>query len=157
MKAYKISDVKAFMSKLLVQNTFDELLVSELVIQTFVRFEMNGTLNMDFYSSDEKEILAGQSHAKWSELKPFAYQAMKGTKTPLAFHITLMLSEKGRTHLIPQGEGVTGLYLHIKFEKKELYVVTGIARSTFSLDHSVDELWDEKVKQFLIKHQIEFE
>lgn len=163
MKSLKIVDVKGFMSKLLIQNVFDAFLVSELTINTFQRFEMNGKLNLDYFSTEEKETLGERTHAKWSEVRPFAYQIVKGNKTPLSFQIGLMLSESAiQSVLTKQGvaipyQEVSGLYFHIRYENNELHVVTGTGRKTFSLDKSLDYAWDEQAMKYLKHYEIAYE
>ncbi len=163
MKSLKIVDVKGFMSKLLIQNVFDAFLVSDVIIHTFQRFEMNGKLNRDYYSAEELESLGNRTHAKWSEVRPFAYQMVKGNKTPLSFQISLMLSQKAMESvleeqgiLIDSGE-VTGLYLHIRYENSELHVVTGTGKRTFSLDKTLDFAWDEQAMKYLKSKEIAYE
>lgn len=163
MKSLKIVDVKGFMSKLLIQNVFDAFLVSDVIIHTFQRFEMNGKLNRDYYSTEELEALGSRTYAKWSEVRPFAYQIVKGNKTPLSFQISLMLSGKAiESVLTNQGvlldsNEVTGLYLHTRYENSELHVVTGTGKKTFSLDKSLDYAWDEQVMKFLKSNEIAYE
>lgn len=151
------------MSKLLIQNVFDAFLVSDVIIHTFQRFEMNGKLNRDYYSTEELESLGSRTHSKWSEVRPFAYQVVKGNKTPLSFQISLMLSGKAiESVLTTQGvlldsSEVTGLYLHIRYENSELHVVTGTGLKTFSLDKSLDYAWDEQVMKYLKSSEIAYE
>ena len=51
-------------------------------------------------------------------------------------------------------EQVSGMYLNIRYENGELYCVTGTSVNFFTLDKSLDEEWDEAVKQFFRKNGI---
>ena len=163
MKSLKIVDVKSFMSKLLIQNVFDAFLVSEVTIHTFQRFEMNGKLNRDYYSAEELETLGGRTHAKWGEVRPFAYQIVKGNKTPLSFQISLMLSQKAidsvltNQGVLMDSNEVTGLYFHLRYENNELHVVTGTGVKTFTLDKTLDYAWDEQAMKYLKNNEIAYE
>lgn len=160
MIALKIVEIKSFMAKLLIQSTFDEFLLSEFTMNTFTRFQINGRLNQEYFSKEEIEEMMDRSHTKWLEIKPFAYSLVKGSKTPLSFHITLMLS-KSEIEKVTKFSGVvmnpdeiSGLYFHIKFENNVLYIITGTGLKTFHLDKTLENAWDEQVKEFVKKHEI---
>lgn len=163
MIALNIADIKGFMEKLLLQNVFDNFLLTELEINTFTKFQIQGRLNRSYYSSDEMEQLHDRSIAKWSEIRPYAFQIVKGNKTPVSFQIVLQLSEENVEKLlhssgIPMNPGdVTGLYMHLKFEAGHLTIITGTGVKTFTLDKTLDKEWDEMTKKFLKHHEIVFE
>ena len=163
MIALNIVDVKGFMDKLLIKNVFDNFLLTELEINTFVKFKVQGRLNQNFFSSDELEQLNERSLAKWSEIRPYAFQMVKGNKTPVSFQIVLQLSEENvektiRSAGIPiHADEVTGLYLHLKFEEGKLHIITGTGMKTFTLDKTLDKEWDEMTKKFLKHHEIPYE
>lgn len=160
MRAFQILDVKPFMAKLLIQNMFDSFLLSEFTMNTFTKFQISGKLNHDFFSGDELEAMNHRTHAKWIEIKPFAFSIVKGSKTPLSFHITLMLSEEQKASVVKNSgvamrlEEVSGLYLHIKYENSALFIITGLGLNTFTMDKSLENAWDEQVANFLRKNEI---
>jgi hypothetical protein len=163
MIALKIVEVKPFMAKLLIQNMFDEFLLSEFTMNTFSRFQINGKLNKEYFNSSELEEIGERTYAKWKEVKPFALSIVKGNKTPLSFNITLMLTKKQINQVI-QTSGVTmnpdiitGLYFHIKYENSTLHIITGTGLNIFIMDKSLENAWDEQVKEFIRKNEIPFE
>lgn len=162
MKALKIVEVKSFMAKLLIQDMFDQFLMSDFTMNTFARFQVAGKINLEYFNSEEKEELEGRMYVKWKEIKPFAYSVVKGNKTPLSFHISLMLSQEGVGKVIEHAgirinpEEVSGLYIHIKFENSTLYIITGLGLKTFTMDKTLENVWDDQVKAFLKKNEIAF-
>ena len=92
MISMKILDVKSFMSSLLIHSVFDELLLCELDIATFNQFHISGKLIKDWFSKEELE--ERDDYSKWEEIKPYAFQIMKGTKTPTSFKVVLQLQNK---------------------------------------------------------------
>lgn len=160
MKALQVVEVKPFMAKLLIQDLFDPFLLSELTMNTFTRFQINGKLHVDFFSAEELEQMNHRSYAKWIEIKPFVYSIVKGSKTPLSFHITLMLSKEQIASVVKntgtsiRAEEVSGMYLHIKYENSKLHIITGIGLTTFTMDKSLENEWDWKMEEFLKKHEI---
>ena len=57
------------------------------------------------------------------------------------------LLEKSSVFLNPSD--INGLYLNIKFENNDLIYTTGTSIKVFSLDKSLDQLWDERAKAFM--------
>ena len=160
MIALKIVEVKPFMAKLLIQNIFDEFLLSEFTMNTFARFQINGKLNQEYFSNEEIETMGDRTYSKWKEVKPFALSIVKGNKTPLSFHITLMLTKKQIAQVLQTSgvmmspEEISGLYFHIKYESSTLQIITGTGLKTFTLDKTLEHAWDEQVKDFIKKHEI---
>lgn len=161
MISLKVLDVKGFMSSLLIHTIFDEFLACEMELSTFVNFTIEGRLNRDWYSGEELE--AKEEYALWKDIKPFAYQMMKGNKTPSGFRIVLQYPPEQVSVLLEEGavgirqEEIAGLYLHMRFEHKELHLITGTSVKTFTLDKSLDHEWDRYVKEFLKKCGIAIE
>ena len=54
MIALNIPEVKFFMNQLLCRDTFDNFLLQEAVIQKEVSWTLDGSINPDFYSADER-------------------------------------------------------------------------------------------------------
>ncbi len=163
MVSLKILDVKTFMSSLLIQTTFDNFQLSELELATYNQFKIAGRLNKSWYSNEELEQLDGREYSKWSELKPVAFQLIKGNKTPSSFKIVFLLSRENIEKLLSKmgntfsGEDIDNLFLNIRFEKDILTIITGTSMKTFSLNKSLEQEWDQNVKAFLKKNEIVFE
>ena len=87
----------------------------------------------------------------------------KGKRTPTAFHFVLhlipeymaSLLEKGETAVTP--DQVKAFVLNIKYDGAALKLITGTAFHTFLMDRTPDTLWDNAVRQFLTKRQIDYE
>lgn len=162
MIALQIQDVKGLMSQLLVRTLFDEFLIHEMDIDTATSLHLDGRLNKSWYSSEETEELGGREYGKWSELKPVAYQYIKGNRTPLSMRIVFQLNRPLMEKLLLESgvkdriEDVGGLYLNLRYDSNGLYLITGTSRKTFTLDKSLEHYWDESVKQFLHKAQIAY-
>lgn len=69
MIALHILDVKDFMAKLLIQTVFDNFLLTEMEINTFTKFQIQGRINKSYFSSDEIELLQDRSLVKWNEVR----------------------------------------------------------------------------------------
>lgn len=165
MIALKITNVKQFMGKLLASEAFDSFLLEEASISTYNTFIIDGHQNRDFYTSeewDDKEIRPFD-FTTWKQIRPICYSLIKGTKTPSAFKFILHLMpdylasilKDQDTTVTPQQ--IKALVLTVKYDGTTLTLITGTAFHTFIMDKSVDALWDNAVKSFLDKREINYE
>ena len=61
MIALQIADIRVFMKKLLLSETFDRFLLLEGSITTFNTFEIDGTLQKAYYSAEEQDQIEDRS------------------------------------------------------------------------------------------------
>lgn len=133
MTALTIEDGKLFVSRLLAGDIFDKFYVGESTISTFADFKLGGQLNRAYYSSDEIQALHGREICLWSEIRPIAYNMIKGHKLPVSFQFVLQLSDENKQWLLERNqsavkpEDVQGLYMNLRYEKNTFTCVTGIS------------------------------
>jgi len=159
----KVVDVKTLMAELLVRDLFDHFLLSELEIITSNYFKVSGKLYKEFYSSDELELIKGRDHSYWKEIKPIAFNIIKGNKMPLSMKLVLMLPlasvgsivEKANIGL--SSSDINGMFLNFIFENGEVICTTGTSIKVFTLDKTLDNLWDEMAVSFLKGKEIAVE
>lgn len=165
MIALQIQDVKGFMSKLLLSQTFDNFLLVEGSITTYNTFRIDGRLQKDFFTAEEVEEknLTHRTFSLWKEVRPFCLELIRGKKTPLGFRFTFQLSEEntrklfsasGITSLTP--ENVSGLLFNIRYDHNGLTCITAANLNLFTLDKSLEHAWDDMVKRFLKQQEISF-
>ena len=157
MKALKVLEIKTFMSQLFLGEAFDLFLLYELEIQTANQYKINGRLNRKWYDNDELEALEGREYSSWKEMRQFAFQIIKGNKSPQSMKIIFSLpKEKVNKVLEKSGAGllseqVEGLFLNVKYENGELHLITGTSLKVFTMDKTLEQEWDEEVLIFLKK------
>ena len=163
MIALTISSVRDFMSKLLTGTTFDRFYLLEAEVLTMGTFRIEGELNGDYYTSDEKEVLGARRYCLWSEVKPVIYQIMRGKKLPVSFRLVLALSDENtawllkKHHLDHLGDQLKGLYLNVRFQGNKLTCITGLSYNTFVMDKTLEHIWDDTARQYLRQSGIETE
>ncbi|MCI9464513.1 MAG: hypothetical protein HFI48_11615 [Lachnospiraceae bacterium] len=165
MIALKITNVKKFMGKLLASEAFDSFVIEEASISTYNTFLIDGHQNRDFYSTEEWEDreIRPYDFTAWKQIRPVCYSLIRGTRTPSAFRFVLHLIpdyvasvlKKEETAITPQQ--IKALVLTVKYDGTALTLVTGTAFHTFIMDKTVDRLWDDAMKKFLDKREIEYE
>lgn len=165
MIALQIQDIKNFMSKLLLSQTFDNFLLVEGSVTTFNTFRIDGRLHTDFFTEEESEerSLNSREFSLWKEVKPFCLELIRGKKTPLGFKFTFQLSRENTSKLFTtsgitsiQPQNVSGLLLNIRYDHGNLNVITATNLSLFTLDKTLEHAWDEMVKRFLKQQEISF-
>ena len=57
LQSYQIQDLKDFMKKLLLTETFDAFLLSEASVTTYAAFHLDESIHPDYFSTDEAETL----------------------------------------------------------------------------------------------------
>ena len=163
MKAFEITEQKAFMSALLVQDVFDRFAVSEVNLLAACRFELDGRRNAAFYSEEEQQSLPEQEYMLWGEIKQYVFQIIKGNKTPSSFRIVFRLTAENTANVVASvGDGtkpeeVGGLFLNVQYEHEQLMVISGAAMKTFTLSKTVEQAWDGYAEKFLKKHALAYE
>lgn len=165
MIACRITNLKSFMSHLLVGDSFDSFWLSEASITTGNTFTIDGALHPEFYSPEAQEILerCHRTHSLWKEIKPLCYSIIRGKQTPLQFRFVFRLSyEKTRQALAASGlavdpEQVKGLFLNVQYNGSQLVCTTGTAMGAFTLDKSLDRLWDQMALRFFQERDIDYD
>lgn len=151
------------MSALLMKDVFDNFWMLEAEVRMGSRITLDGRLNLDFFTQEELEQLAGREYVKWEEMRPLLFQIMKGSKLPISFHLVLLLSRENTSRVLERSgadlltDEVRGLFINIKYEKERLILTTGIGLSIFTLDKTLEQEWDANIKAFLKKKDIIFE
>lgn len=162
MIALRIEDIKQFTSRLFVGDTFDQFLVKEASVITFNTFTIDGSIRPGYYSEEELEEGKIGQYSSWGHIKPFCFSLIKGKKLPESFRIVLMLPPEGTKqfldsrHIALEAGQVRGLYLNIRYEEQRLTCVSGTSLSFFTMDKTLDEEWDQMLKDFLKQKQIGF-
>lgn len=155
MIAEQIKDVKNFMSKLLIDSTFDNFLVNEVSITTYNTFEIDGHIKKEFYTEEEFSSLPDPHLSFWSKLKPFCFSLIKGNKTPVKFKMIFALNRTQIENLITSNQisisidDVNELFLNIKYENGTLTYVTGTSLKIFTMDKSLEKAFDTYISHFI--------
>lgn len=158
MTVIEITEIKSFMNKLFLEEAFDSFHVSEARFVTFSTFYIDGALKKDYYSKEELEVaqMENQRFSSWRQIRPFCLNLIRGKHTPLEFKIVFRLSpanvEKliSMSHLPLQPSDIDGLFLNLHYQAGALTCTTGTSLRIFTMDKSVDSVWDDMVKKFFV-------
>ncbi|MCR5784974.1 MAG: DUF5721 family protein [Eubacterium sp.] len=160
MTALKITEVKDFMNRLLMQDTFDFFYLVRADIVRDYSVSIDGIISPQFYTEEEKEILGikGDKFLKYGKLRDGILGHIKGKRSPLLFKLTLamkadeaLLNMKGEANT---KSSIEEFLINIKFDSKGLVLTTGVSYSSFNPDKSSELLWDEYICEFLKSRDI---
>lgn len=163
MIALQIADIKTFMKKLLLSETFDRFLLLEGSITTFNTFHIDGALQKSYYTQEEQDRIGERSLSFWAEVRPFCLELIKGKKTPLSFRFTFQLSPSNVEKLLSQtgisipADQVRGLLMNLRYNGQQLSCTTGTSLAVFTLDKKLDHAWDDMVQKYFRQQGIPFE
>ena len=151
------------MSRLFQKTDFDQFLVREAEVQAAGGYKVNGHRNQGFYTKEELEELPDREYLRWEEIKPQAFQMIRGSKTPLLLTVTFLAREEELEELVAASgmgqikEEIAGAYMNLKFQAGELVLATGVGFRTFVLGKEFERAWDLHVKEILKEKGIEFD
>lgn len=155
MLALKINDVKGFMNRLLIGETFDQFPMAEASVTTFNTFSIDGLINKEFFDTDTQDILTQNKtiYSAWREIKPFCFSIIRGKRTPLQFKIVFQLSPEQFFSIFEEKESdlfsaVSSFSLIIQYKNNTLLCTTGISQIYFFMDKRAEQFWDVSVHNF---------
>lgn len=161
MISLKILEMNRFMGKLLKGENFDGFLLKEGFLRTNMEYRFQGQLFAEYFDTAEQEQME-EKYVYWGELRPTVFELIKGKRTPLAFSFTLLLTKNDTMQLLARrsvqvGEDSPSLFLQVRFEHGTGRIITGTARNMFTLDRTLDEAWDEEIKQVMLAMELAVE
>ena len=140
------------MAALLTKETFDRFLLVEATIHNRIAYVIDGHM-----AGEERSCIP------YSEVRSLCFDMIKGKQTPEYFQFVLQLAPEEKDNLIEnsdvvlQSADVVSLSMNIRYQNNELTVMTGTSLRIFTVDRSLDEVWDHWVRQFLVTGNCTFE
>ena len=158
MIAFKITDVKDFMNKLLIGEIFDNFLLVSFEITNYAKITIDGVRNEAWYEDE----MTGR-YISWKEIRDKISFLLKGDKVPLCIKGVFRLSEENTDRMASKlgikdaVEKDYGLFFTLKFEKGDINIITGVSVTDFLMSKEVGNLWDEDLLKFLKYYKIAVE
>ncbi|MCL1925432.1 MAG: DUF5721 family protein [Defluviitaleaceae bacterium] len=131
MKSFK-TETKELMQKLLKEDIFDKFLVRNVLLISFAKFEISGPVF-------------------WVTLKPIILNIIKGAGKPKNFRIVFILDEENTAQL---HENASNFSLNMNFSGEEVFFTTGTSEKNFSLDKSIEYVWENYITDFFKTNKI---
>lgn len=165
MLALQITQMKPFMSHLLVSDTFDIFLLESASITTANTYAIDGRMQKSFFSPEEQQDgeACPYEFARWKDMKALCFQLMKGKRTPLAFQLVLHLLPGHMEKLLRRERSsvdasqVKALVLAIHYDGRKTLLTTGSAYHTFLMNQEPGQIWDQAIARYLAQKGIAYE
>ncbi len=147
------------MSHLLLSDTFDQFQFIEGEIVTFNTFKIDGYIQKAFFPEEDMLL----EYSSWSTLRDYCFRLIRGKRTPLSFKFIFRLPNEQTKSLISnhnldfQADQVQGCYLNIYYDGTCLRCTTGTSLKLFTLDKSLEHIWDQTMLKFFSEKEIPFD
>ena len=140
------------MQHLLLKPTFDSFALIEGEITTYNTFRIDGYIHKNFY-----EDAPLKDYSSWGDLREFCFHIIRGKRTPLNFRFILSLpKEEFEAFLIDQ-EIPSLSHSDIKYDGTNLQCITGTSLNIFTMDKTLENVWDNYARKFFLNKEIDFE
>ena len=121
--------------------------------------------DLDFYTKEEQkdDTLCPYDFSLWKDMRPFCFQLIKGKRTPLNFKFVLLLMPEHMERILSDGDFsdhgnlVKSFTLTVKYDGTHATLITGLSTTTFLIDKTPEQLWDQAFLKFLNNKQIAWE
>lgn len=150
---------KNCMQHLLLKPTFDSFSLIEGEITTYNTFRIDGYIHKKFY-----EDAPLKEYSSWGDLREFCFHIIRGKRTPLNFRFILSLPKEEFEAFLTDQEipslsrsDIQGLYLNFKYDGTNLQCITGTSLNIFTMDKTLENIWDNYARKFFLNQEIDFE
>lgn len=163
MIALQIQDKKKMLHVLLESTSFDTFLMQEASVIRDSSLFLEGRIHPGYHPQQDlptqPEIT---DFVPWHTVRALLASYI-GKEFPLSFKFVLQAPVAYTQNLLKNAaftgdpSAVKGLILTFRYEQEHLTCLTGISLTTFSMDKSIEALWDQGIKKALANMQIGFE
>lgn len=158
MIALRADDTKLFMNKLLKSDVFDAFYIASLDLDMRYRLSIEGSVNKDFLTDEEKDEALIPPYVTWAEVKPGILEHLKGKRQPTGLKIIFILHQEATAKILERHPSfigaVKGFNLSVTYAQQQVKIVTGTNYVTFVPDKTMEQAYDTMMTQFLNKNDI---
>lgn len=154
MKNFEIEDTKEFIEGIKNNEKYDSFYLYEARIKGRLDYYVNGRQNREYFDTEVAEEV--DEYISWGEIKQSILALIQGDKPPLSFKIILMFNRDNIEKLIDMNKlgisssEVSALMYNIYYEEGKLYVTTGTSLRIFTLDKTLETLWEDTVERYYL-------
>lgn len=162
MIALQIQDKKKMLQVLLESTSFDTFLMQEVSVIRDSSLFLEGRIHPEYQAQQDPVQTEGADFVPWHNVRMLLASYI-GKEFPLSFKFVLQAPAAYTQNLLKNAaftgdpSTVKGLILTFRYEQEHLTCLTGISLTTFSMDKTIETLWDQGIKKALANMQIGFE
>ena len=149
-------EIKEFLNGLFTDERYDSFYLFSLKLDSDVSYDIDGKINRDFYDEKEFEELVEKDYICWRDMKKTIIGFMREGKLPVKMKLILMFNKDNVNRLIEMNnipihpENVRALFMNVLFSDDKLLITTGTSLNIFTMDKTLEELWDKTVEKYYI-------
>ncbi len=152
MLGLTVTHLRDFTQHLFIKDSFDSFFLSE------ARFATSFTAEFDGKALSEN---APQPYISWGQLRPVAFQLIRGKELPKSFSLVLVYPTEKTAALLAAAERETdpemlpSLFINLRYRQEQLMLTTGVSEKSFYPDFGLPKLWDREVLKILAELGLE--
>ena len=142
MEIVEIEEKAEYIKELFEKEKYDSFYLYEARVKTKLDYYVNGRLNREYF--------------EWKDIKATVYAYLKGERLPIGFKIILMFNRENISRLLEMNnlpvkeEDVSALFMNVVYEHETLSVTTGTSLKIFTMDKTLEHIWDDTIKKYYI-------
>lgn len=142
------------MNDLLVNEKYDSFNLYEARIKTGLDYYIRGLFNKGFFDYDVQGDM--DDYELWGNVKETVFSLIKGKRLPISFKVILMFNRENVDRLIEMNnlpiskDDISGLFFNINYEDEKLTITTGTSLKIFTLDKTLENIWDDTVGKYYV-------
>lgn len=154
MEIFSIDEKTEYLKELFEKEKYDSFYLYEARVKTKLDYYVNGRLNREYFDTEEQADLP--EYVEWKDIKQIVYSNIKGKRLPIGFKIILMFNRENISRLLEMNnlpvktEDVSALFMNVVYEHEALSVTTGTSLKIFTMDKTLEHVWDDTVKKYYI-------
>lgn len=154
MEIFSIDEKTEYLKELFEKEKYDSFYLYEARVKTKLDYYVNGRLNREYFDTEEQADLP--EYVEWKDIKQIVYSYIKGKRLPIGFKILLMFNRENILRLLEMNnlpvktEDVSALFMNVVYEHEALSVTTGTSLKIFTMDKTLEHVWDDTVKKYYI-------
>lgn len=154
MEIFSIDEKTEYLKELFEKEKYDSFYLFEARVKTKLDYYVNGRLNREYFDTEEQADLP--EYVEWKDIKQIVYSYIKGKRLPIGCKIILMFNRENISRLLEMNnlpvktEDVSALFMNVVYEHETLSVTTGTSLKIFTMDKTLEHVWDDTVKKYYI-------
>ncbi len=154
MEIVEIEEKAEYIKELFEKGKYDSFYLYEARVKTKLDYYVNGRLNRDYFDTEAQVDLP--EYIEWKDIKATVYSFLKGERLPIGFKIILMFNRENISRLLEMNnlpvkeEDVSALFMNVVYEHEALSVTTGTSLKIFTMDKTLEHVWDDTIKKYYI-------
>ena len=152
----EIKEIKEYSNGLFTEERYESFYLFSVKLDSAISYDIDGKINRNYYSEEEFNELPEKEYICWRDIKKTVLGFMKDGKLPVKMKLILMFNKDNVNRLIEMNnipihpDNVRALFMNVIYSENRLSITTGTSLNVFTMDKTLEELWDKTVEKYYI-------